>query len=320
MSVTTTSGYGSMTDAWAHRALLQRSKSRCVHNLFGRAFTLPQKNTDTMAFRRQENLNSDPVVLSQDADPAPEQVQKFDINVTVQEFGKVVLLGRKVLLVVEDDTASETADNLSQCMHTMLDKVTRDVWAASVPRIECLNGNNGSSITNLSLTDIERAVQYLDENDTEKMTPMVEPSRDIGTEGVEESYWVTMHVDLKPDLRALNAFLATTEYGRRGAILQAEFGAVNESRWVTSTLVKVVNDIVVTPTQVPVYFNTFVGANAYGYVGIDQVSTEMILKPLGFNDYLNRFQSMGFTAWFNAAILDDSHIVTLLSTKGIPLN
>ena len=31
---------------------------------------------------------------------------------------------------------------------------------------------------------------------------------------------------------------------------------------------------------------------------------------------LNRFQSMGFTAWFNAAILDDSHIVTLLSTKG----
>jgi N4-gp56 family major capsid protein len=88
MSVTTTSGYGSMSDAWAHRALLQRSKPRCVHNLFGRAFSLPQKNTDTMAFRRQENLNSDPVVLSQDADPAPEQVQKFDINVTIQEFGK----------------------------------------------------------------------------------------------------------------------------------------------------------------------------------------------------------------------------------------
>ena len=41
----------------------------------------------------------------------------------------------------------------------------------------------------------------------------------------------------------------------------------------------------------------------------------MIMKPLGFNDYLNRSQSMGFTAYFNAAILDDSHIVTLLSTK-----
>ena len=100
MGVTTTTEYGSMADRWAHRALLQRSKPRNVHNLFGRAFTLPQKNTDTMAFRRQENLNSDPVVLSEDADPAPEQINKFDINVTVQEFGKVVLLSRKVLFSI----------------------------------------------------------------------------------------------------------------------------------------------------------------------------------------------------------------------------
>ncbi|KKU10198.1 MAG: hypothetical protein UX14_C0023G0005 [Parcubacteria group bacterium GW2011_GWF1_45_5] len=92
--ITDTSAYGSMSDRWAHRALLQRSKPRNVHNLFGRAFSLPTKSTSTMAFRRQENLNSDPVVLSEDADPSPEQVTKFDINVQVQEFGKVVLLSR----------------------------------------------------------------------------------------------------------------------------------------------------------------------------------------------------------------------------------
>ena len=34
MSVTTTSNYGSMSNAWAHRALLQRSKPMNVHNLF----------------------------------------------------------------------------------------------------------------------------------------------------------------------------------------------------------------------------------------------------------------------------------------------
>ena len=154
MSVTTTSTYGSMADRWAQRALLQRSKPRCVHNLFGRAFTLPQKNTDTMAFRRQENLPSDPVVLSQDADPAPVQVNKFDINVTIQEFGQVVLLSRKVILVVEDDTANETADNLSQSMHTMLDKVTRDVFASSVPQISCLNGKN-YAVVKPTLIDME---------------------------------------------------------------------------------------------------------------------------------------------------------------------
>jgi len=310
MSVTTTSNYGSMSNNWAHRALLQRSKPRNVHNLFGRAFVLPQKNSDTVSMRRQENLNSDPVVLPQDADPAPEVVQKFDINVTVQEFGKVVLLGRKVLLVVEDDTANETADNLSQCMHTMLDKVTRDVLAASVPQIASVNGINGQVITELNQIDINRSIQYLDDGDTEKMTPTIEGTSRFGTGPVEPGFWVMMHVNLKPDLRAIDSFLPTSQYGSQEPVLQAEFGAVDESRWVTSTLVKKTSDNPV------VYYNTFIGANAYGYVGLDQVSTEMILKPLGFNDYLNRFQSMGFTAWFNAAVLDDSHIVTLLSTKG----
>ena len=310
MSVTTTNQYGSMSDRWAHRALLQRKAPRCVHNLFGKAFSLPQKNTDTMAFRRQENLNSDPVVLSQDADPAPEQVNKFDINVTVQEFGKVVLLSRKVLLVVEDDTASETADNLSQTMHTMLDKVTRDVWNAAVPQISCLNGINGNAITELTTIDVSRAIQYLEENDGEKLTPTITASRDFGTGPQEPAYWVAANVKLKPDIRALDNFVPFPQYGHQKDILESEFGATDEARWVTSTLVQVTNG------NPPVYSNTFIAANAYGYVGIDEVSTEMILKPLGFNDYLNRFQSMGFTAWFNAAILDDSHIVTLLSTKG----
>lgn len=312
MSVTTTSNYGSMADRWAHRALLQRPKPRCVHNLFGKAFTLPQKNTQTMAFRRQENLNNDPVVLSEDADPAPEQVNKFDINVTIQEFGKVVLLSRKVILVVEDDTASETADNLSQTMHTMLDKVTRDVWQSAVPQISCLNGTNGNAITELTMPDVQRAITYLDENDAEKMTPVIQGTLEFGTGPLEPAYWVTAHVKLKPDIRALDAFVPISQYARQEPVLQAEFGAIDESRWVTSTLVNV------TSANPPVYSNTFVAQNAYGYVGLDQVSTEMILKPLGFNDYLNRFQSMGFTAWFNAAILNDAWIVQLLSTKASP--
>jgi len=262
-----------------------------------------------VVFRRQENLNSDPVVLSEDGDPAPEQINKFDIAVQVQEFGKVVLLGRKVLLVVEDDTASETADNLNQCMHTMLDKVTRDVWDSSVSQISCLNGSNGNAITELSQDDVDRAIAYLDQNDSEKCTPVVDGSSRFGTGPVESAYWMVSHVKLKPDVRALDAFVPTSQYGSQESVLQAEFGAVDEARVVTSSLVKV------STGDPAVYNNTFVAANAYGYVTIDEVSTEMILKPLGQNDYLNRFQSMGFAAYFAAEILDDSHIVNLLSTK-----
>lgn len=308
-SITTTSQYGSMASSWAHRALLQRSKPRHVHNLFGKAFSLPSKSSDTLSMRRQENLNSDPVVLSEDGDPAPEQVAKFDISVRVQEFGKVVLLSRKVLLVVEDDTANETADNLNQCMHSMLDKVTRDVWDSSVSQISCLNGSNGNAITELSQADVDRAIAYLDENDSEKCTPVVEGSSRFGTGPVEAAYWMCSHVKLKPDIRNLDAFVPTSQYGSQESVLESEFGALDEARVVTSSLVKVSSD------DPPVYNNTFVAANAYGYVKIDEVATEIILKPLGANDLLNRFQSMGFTALFAAEILDDSNIVNLLATK-----
>lgn len=307
--ITKTSNYGSMSDVWAHRALLKRSKPNNNHNLFGRAFTLPQKNTETMAFRRQENLNSDPVVLAEGVDPAPEEVNKFDVNVTIQEFGKVTLLSSKVLLVVEDDTARETADNLNQTMHEMLDKVTRDVFTSAVATISCLNGVNGNTTTELTEIDKQRAISYLDENNTEKMTPTVEGSSKFGTGPLEPAFWVTSHVKLKSDIRALDSFMPTSQYGAQKTVLMSEFGSTDEARWVTSTLANV------TTASPAVFSNTFIGANAYGYVKLDDVATEMIMKPLGFNDYLNRYQSMGFKAWFNSAILDDSHIVALLSTK-----
>jgi len=309
MTVTTTENYGSMADSWAQRALLERSADRNVHNLFGREFMLPQKSTSTMDFRRQENLNSDPVVLAEDDDPSPEQINKYDVSVSVQEFGKVVLLSRKVLLTVEDDTAAETADNLSQCLHAMLDKVTRDVWDSAVPQISCLNGTNGNAITEITEKDKDRGIAYLDENNTKKVTPTVEGGPQFGTGPISASYWMASHVRIKPDIKALPSFEPTANYGSQKSVLEAELGAIDEVRVVTSTLVKVSSD------ATPVYNNTMLGADAYGYVTIDAVSAEMIMKPLGFNDYLNRFQSMGFTAYFNAAILDDSHIVTLLSTK-----
>lgn len=309
MTVTSSSNYGSMVDAWAHRALLVRPKPHNVHTLFCTPFALPSKNTKTMAMRKQENLNSDPAILPETFDPEPEQVRKFDINVTVSEFGKVVLLSRDVLLTAEDDTAQGTADNLSQCMHTMIDKVTRNVWASSIAQISCVNGINGLAITELSQIDVNRAGAYLDENNTEKMTPTVPASGDFGTAPISASFWATAHVKIKPDIKKLPMFVPTSGYGRQETVLQSELGSTDETRWVTST------NVYVTTDANPVYYNTFIGANAVGCVTIDEVSTEMIMKPLGSFGYTNRFQSMAFTAYYNAVILDDSHIVTLLSTK-----
>jgi N4-gp56 family major capsid protein len=298
-----------MKDAWAQRALLQRPKAHIVHSILCKDFDLPEKESDTVAMRRQENLNSDPVTMPELYDPEAEAVKKFDITVKVQEFGKLVILSRKVQLVVEDDTAFETADNLNQCMHEMIDKVCRDTFDSAVPQITCLNGTNGNATTEMTDIDAERAIAYLDDGNTEKMTPTVEGSSRFGTGPVDASFWCIAHVHLKPDYRALDSFMPTKEYGSQESVLQAEFGAINEARVLMSTLVQK------STASPPVYNNTFIGAGAAGKVTIDKVSAEMILKPLGHNDRTNRTSSMAFTAFNACLITDDSHIVTALSTK-----
>lgn len=309
--VNTTANYGSLNDAWVERAFMQRPKPFLIHNLFAKEFDIPTKNTKSITMRQQNNFNSDPVVLTEGVDPASDSLTKRDITITVNEFGKVVKYSRDIDLTVQNSTATETVDNITQTMHEMLDKVTRNVMQSAIATISCTNGGNGNAITELTQKDTEKAIAYLDENNTEKMTPIVEPSQYLGTAPIDASFWVLANIKLKSDIRNINSFIPVAGYGTRGSVLKAEFGATDEARWVLSQLVYATSD------STPIYSNTFIGAGALGIVTIDSVSTELVLNPLGYNDSLKRIGSIGFTAYFNAGIIDDSHIVNLLSTKGV---
>ncbi len=87
MGVTTTSTYGTVVDKFFHRRLLKRAKPRFIFNNFGQVRMMPQKNTTRLAFRRQENLDSDPVVLTEGVSPAFDQVYNFDVEVELQQYG-----------------------------------------------------------------------------------------------------------------------------------------------------------------------------------------------------------------------------------------
>lgn len=307
--VTTTSTYPTMSDNWAHRELLKRAKPRFNYNNFGQVRFQPQKETSRLAFRRQENLDSDPVVLTEGVTPAYSKIDEFDVEVELKQYGKVVALSDKVLMTVEDDTALGTADNLNQTMWGMLDKVTRDTIDATATQIDCTNGVNGNATaTELTETDVELALDYLWENDAEKMTPTIEGLNRFGTAPVDESFWSLGHTDLRKDIKALASFTPTSAYPAQDAILQAEYGATDEIRWVLSSQGK--------KDSSGIYSNHIIGSDAYGHSGIDEVATEMIIKELGAgDDALNQRQTMGFKAFFGALILNDAFIVNLRASK-----
>lgn len=201
---------------------------------------------------------------------------------------------------------------LAQNMASTYDKIIRNMLVATSAQIDCLNGVNGNAITEVTTTDLELAVDYLEGNNGKKMSPNVEGTNAFGTSPVWAAYWMIISTAIRTDFKNLSNFNPTADYPRQQSVLEAEFGACDEVR-----LVKTSQAYVNTSVSPNVYYNMLLAANAFGRITIDDQSMEMIIKPLGAGqDPLNQRQTMGWKGRLGAVILDDSWCVALLSTKG----
>jgi len=310
MPVSTTAAIDPEVDKYFDRVLLDRNKRFDVHNLFAQVRRIPSKNSNVATFRQYDNLDDTPAVLVEGVTPALESISKFDVDIELQQFGKVVALSDRVVIEVQDETSNEVADMLSQNMFEMLDLVTRNTLAATAAQIDCVNGVNGNAVTEITQIDLDSAVDYLHGNDGKKFTPILEASRiGFGTAPVEAAFWAICSTELRKDIRALASFQTVAEYPQRDQ-LQSELGSTDEVRWVMTSAGSI------TAGSPDIYNNFMMAQNAYGIVDIDDVATEMIIKPLGFGeDYLNQRQTMGWKAMFGAGLLNDGWIVNLRATK-----
>lgn len=305
---TVAGGYDPEVKNYFDGALLDRERPFFVHNLFGQVRKIPFKDSDTIILRKQDNFDDTPAVLTEGVSPALEAASKFDIEIKLQQFGKATAISDRVQITVQSEVANEIADNLSQTMFGMLDKVTRNTLQSTATQLDADGGVNGNSPTEITVGDIDDALDLLHGKNAIKFTPGIEAVDGVGTAPVEPAYWGICHTDLRKDIRGLNNFLKPIEYPQRDSI-KPELGATDEVRWVMSTEAQKSSD------ATPIYSLFIMGQNAYGIVDIDEVATEMILKPLGFgDDPLNQRQTMGFKAMFGAGIIEDKWMVNLRVT------
>lgn len=255
--------------------LLDRHQPYYVYGYFAQERRIPQKNSKNAIFRRFDNLSDALTPLVEGVTPNAEQVSKFDITATVQQYGKVVELSDDVIITVQDQTANEVADMLAQNMASTYDKIVRNMLVATSAQIDCLNGVNGNAITEVTTTDLELAVDYVTENNGKKLSPNQEGTNAFGTAPVWAAFWMVISSDLRTDFKNLSNFLATADYPRQQSVLESELGSCDEIRLVMTT--EGYKNSAVSP---PVYSNMLYAANAYGRISIDDQSMEMIIKPL----------------------------------------
>jgi N4-gp56 family major capsid protein len=308
--MTTTTQVDPEVQLYFDNVLLDRHQPYFIYGYFSQQRRIPQKNSKSAIFRRFENLADSLTPLSEGVSPNPEQVNKFDVTAVVSQYGKVVELTDDVIVTVQDETSNEVADMLAQNQASSYDKIIRNMLVATASQISCLNGINGNAITEITVTDLELAVDYLVGNNGRRMAPNIEGRNMEGTAPVWQAYWMAVHTDLRSNIKQLSNFVPTAAYPRQQSVLESELGACDEVRICMTT------EAYKSTASPAVYSNLMFAANGYGTIAIDDQSMQMILKPLGQgDDPLNQRSTMGWKGRLGCTILDDSWVINLLSTR-----
>lgn len=308
--ITTTTQVDPEVQLYFDNVLLDRHQPYYIYGYFSQQRRIPQKNAKTAIFRRYENLADALTPLSEGVSPNPEQVNKFDVTAVVSQYGKVVELTDDIIVTVQDETSNEVADMLAQNNASSYDKLYRNMLVATASQISCLNGQNGQAITEITVPDLELAVDYLVGNNGKRMAPNIEGRNAEGTAPVWQAYWMAVSTDLRTNIKQLSNFTPTAAYARQQAVLESELGSCDEVRVCMTT------EAYKTAASPAVYSNLLFAANGYGTLAIDDQSLQMVIKPLGAgNDPLNQRSTMGWKGRMGCTILDDSWVVNLLSTR-----
>lgn len=311
MTITTTAILPPAVREYYDRLLLMTAYPTLVHTKFAQKRILPEKMGDTIVFRRYARLPTVPIPLVDGVTPPGSPLSVTDIKATVDFYGNFVTITNQVELTVEDRVLNESARLLAQNLAQTMDEVTRDVLASTSSVLQASNGVNGQTPTELTKADIDNAVRTLLGNDAEMISEVVVGRDAFGTSPVRPAFWAYIDTDLLDDLEAVANFLHSANYPNQQTVLDAEWGATGNVRWLYTSVGSVSS---ATP---PVYNNFIIGKEAYAVVHLRSETGEFYVEPLGSAGAADPLHQRGSVGWqhpFVARILNDAFMINLMAT------
>jgi len=192
-----------------------------------------------------------------------------------------------------------------------MDELTRDVLASTSSVLQCSNGVNGNTPTELTKADIDAAVKILLGNDADMISEVINGSNLFATAPIRPSFMGYIDTDLLDDLEAVANFISSANYPNNSRVMDNEWGSTGNVRWLYTSVGSV-------SSATPAVFNNFiVGKEAYACVHLGSESGEFYIEPLGSAgaaDPLHQRGSVGFQHPFVARILNDNFMMNLEAT------
>jgi N4-gp56 family major capsid protein len=312
MPITTTSQVPPEVRTYFDRLLLTLARPYYIYDMFAQKRTIPLNSGDQMVFRRYSTLSAATVPITDGTTPPGDALSVTDFSTQIKWYGNFVVLTDQVQFTVQDRVLNESTRVLSLQLGLTIDTLIRNMMVATASSINCTQGVNGGTPTEITSADIKTAVRALRLGNARLMTKPIPGENRFATSPVRSSYWGFMDVNLQVDLEACADFLSAANYPNPMDALEAEWGSTNNVRWLLST------NGFATSDAIPIYNNIILGQEAYGVVKLGSKEAEFIVKPLGSagtSDPLNQRGSVGYKYPFATRLLNDNWITRLLSTQ-----
>lgn len=311
MTITTTTVLPPAVREYYDRLLLMTAYPTLIHTRFAQKRKVPRKMGDTIVFRRYSRLETVPITLDDGITPPGAPLSATDIKARVDFYGNYVTITNQVELTVEDRVLNEASRLLAQNLGQTIDEVTRDILASTSSVLLCSNGTNGNTPTEITKSDIDIAVRTLLGQDAEMISSVVTGINAFGTSPIRPSFWGMLDTDILDDLEQVSNFQPTSSYPSQQTVLDAEWGATGNVRWLYTSVGSV------SSASPAVYNNFIVGKEAYAVVNLGSESGEFYVEPLGSAGSADPLHQRGSVGWqhpFVARILNDAFMINLMTT------
>jgi N4-gp56 family major capsid protein len=327
--------------------ILTHAIPREVLGMIGDTKPMPKNSGDTIIYRRWLPLGAtaaspntffvstdtgdrtqtlaNTYLSSEGVTPNAEALVPQDITVTLNEYTVLFGYTKRTADLYEDDVPGAMKLQTGERLALVRELVRFNVIKGCTNKFYGGTGTTRATVNGKpTLKLLRKITKALDLQHTDKVSEILSASPKYGTSGIEASYFVFIHTDLKPDFRDMAGFVPVAKYGSMQAVSPYEFGSVEEFRIIASPeLVSIINaatsvtaatyGLVSTGSTYPdVYQMVVAGRDAWGDIALRGTKSIDVhdLKPgqIDKNDPTGQRGYIGASTYYNAVLLNSLHM------------
>lgn len=302
--------------------MLKRGQPHLVIQQFGQAKPLGKNDTKVLKFRRYERLSAATTPLVEGVTPTGSQPTTTPYTATLYQYGDYLELTDVIKDTHTDPVLMEYSAIIGEQAALTVETVAFGILKAGT-NVYRANGTARTDINTPFTRNMQtKVVREFKRQLARPFTSKIKSTPSFGTEAVLPSFVCLIHPDLEDTIRNIEGFIDVKDYGG-GSVYESELGAINQVRYVTSTVFEAWPDaggayagsgtamISTSGTLADVYPMIFLAPDAFGIVPLKGANaiTPIVLNPMPRgSDPLGQRGSVGWKTYFTAVILNQAWI------------